>query len=89
MTHFELSIIYVPCILYELYLYTISCDFHLGFPAKRSRPLSAQKKKSPKSWQAPSDVSAIQQAMQAENEAAISRGSGTKSAPPKESPKVL
>ncbi len=68
----------------------------IGIPAKRSRPLSAQKKKSPKGWQASSDLFAIQQAMQAENEAATSarqsgitsRSSGAKSAPPKESDKV-
>ena len=79
---------HVTCILYEQYQYTITCDFDSGFPAKRSRPLSAQKKKSPKSWQAPSDMSVIQQAMQAENEAAT-RGTGAKSAPLKESPKVM
>ncbi|XP_038048296.1 katanin-interacting protein-like [Patiria miniata] len=55
-----------------------------------SRPLSSQKKRSEKDWQATDDMSAIQRAMKAENEAAASKkgASGTRSAPPQASAKM-
>ena len=56
-----------------------------------SRPLSSQKKRSDRDWQASDDLSAIQRAMQAENEAAAAKKvtSGSRSAPPQQIAKVL
>ncbi|XP_022092559.1 protein KIAA0556-like isoform X2 [Acanthaster planci] len=55
-----------------------------------SRPLSSQRKRSEKDWQVTEDLSTIQRAMKAENEAAVSKkgASGARSAPLQASAKV-
>ncbi|XP_071797253.1 katanin-interacting protein-like isoform X3 [Asterias amurensis] len=65
-------------------------ELRAGSAPSSSRPLSSQKKRSDRDWQASDDLSAIQRAMQAENKAAAAKKvtSGSRSAPPQQIAKV-